>query len=137
MFEKEIFTERLKKQCQDFNLECDGAWQIGPSVYVAKVKVANDDGWVFAIYFDNTKMKFRDPRQMDRILQLLILEGFEAGALSEDEDDPVTFFHLTAGTLGECPIGNPENALNYATQFLLQENDSEIPWLDYPEPVEL
>lgn len=134
MFDTVVFKERLAKQLSDFEMVVSGQWQIAPSVFVARVRSKGESTWTFVFYYDQSQTAFRDSRHMDRTVQLL-MAGFEQGALSEDQADTLKIFHLGGGLLGECPIGTPDNAINYASQILTSGDKSEIPWFDVPQTV--
>jgi len=136
MFDKNEFLKRLKEQCNNFNVESIGAWVLAENVFCARISEKGEREWVFAFYYDKNKIKPRDSRYIDRTLQLLMF-GLEQGVLSQREDDSVVFFHFAGSPLGRCPIGNPENALNYASQMLVRIDGSEVVWPEFPEEIDI
>lgn len=137
LFSSQDFLTTLKNQCNKFNLECVQSWMLTMSIFAASIR-KKDSGEcpTVILYFDDREIKRRDKESgeldMDRTIQLLMLNGFTIGNISEDSESHVRIAYFE----GDDPIGNdPVNIINYASQLFAKIDNSEIAWPDFAKSI--
>lgn len=131
MFNKENFLNALTVQCKTFNSLPGQVWQIAENVFAAMIRqVGGDIKWTVIFYFDEREVKLRDKescaQQMEREVQLLMMNNFTYGSLTEDPDD-----HVRIAYFEDDPTGcNPEYVINYASQLFAKTDNDEVVWFD-------
>lgn len=131
MFNQEDFLKALTIQCKTFNLSTGQVWQIAENVFAAMIRENNKEiEWTVIYYFDDQEVKLRDKDSHEeciaREVQLLKIEGFTFGAISEDSDD-----HTRIAYFENDPTGyNPEYVINYASQLFAKIDNNEVVWFD-------
>lgn len=133
-FDKKLFLRALEMQCTTFGLISGQVWGLAENVFAAMMRPKTGDiEWTVNFYFDDRDVKLRDEdsgkQYMAREVQLIMMGGFTAGALSEDPEN-----HICIAYFHEDPTGfNPVYVINYASQLFAKVDNGEIAWFDSAE----